>query len=415
MRKKTLVWLFGGASSSALLAACSAGSDISAFSGVPPLQGGAGGGGGAVASGGLGPGSGGVILGSTGGAPPFGASGGGGAVKPGVDAGACGRVIQKTENVRAPVDIIFGIDTSGSMMEEVAQVQQNLNAFSQQIIAANVDVHVIILASLQTGVVPGGAAVDGPCIGAPLGSGRCPDDSKPPAFVHLNAPVASWDVLDVYVNRYPEYKAHLRENSLKTFVTISDDNADSATHPIGFILPPPVHHTADSFITAVAALEPGSPMWSNWRYSGIYSFTLCPPSQFGAVGVVHADLVQKTKGVAGDLCLQNFQPVFDVLAAEVVTGSKIACDWSIPPPPNGEKLDVNNTAVQFTVNGVQEPPLPKIADGASCAGHEAWYYDNPAAPTRVFACPAMCQRVQAAKNAEVAVLFDCAPPQIIIR
>jgi hypothetical protein len=77
------------------------------------------------------------------------------------------------------------------------------------------------------------------------------------------------------------------------------------------------------------------------------------------------------------------------------------------------RLDIDKTAVQFTVNGIQEPPLPKAQDSTICEDHEAWYYDNPAAPTRVLACPAMCTRVQAASEAEVNVLFDCVPPVIL--
>jgi hypothetical protein len=93
----------------------------------------------------------------------------------------CGAVSQMAENVLQPVDIIFGIDTSGSMAEEVAEVQKNLNAFSQQIIAAGIDVRVIMLASPKgAGAGSGGYAVDGPCIAPPLGSGQCPADSKPP-------------------------------------------------------------------------------------------------------------------------------------------------------------------------------------------------------------------------------------------
>lgn len=139
------------------------------------------------------------------------------------------------ENMLQPadIDIVFGIDTSGSMSEEVAEVQQNPNRFSRQIIDSGIDVRVLVLSTLQGAALLGGVTVDGPCIVPPLGSGQCPNDSNPPSYVHVDTMVASWDVLDVYVNAYPMYREHLRENSLKTFVTISDDNADSSTSPFG--------------------------------------------------------------------------------------------------------------------------------------------------------------------------------------
>jgi hypothetical protein len=337
------------------------------------------------------------------------------------DGGSCGRVTEKSKNTRTPVDVIIGIDTSGSTSQYVQMTQDNLNAFAQQITKANVDVHIIIVASTKTGRVPY-YDVDGPCIAPPLGSGNCPDDSNPPKYVHLDVYVDSFGVLDAYINQYPNYKKYLRNNSVKTFVSITDDNADPSSNPLAVAAgyPAPAYHTADAFIDAVNKLEPKvstldvhtTPMWSDWRYSAIFTIEMCPTSSYGSVGAVHAELVERTKGVAGDICKQDFKPVFDTLANNLVSGTRLACEWVIPKPPNGEELDINNTAVQFTVNGKKEPPLPKVQNEASCKDHEAWYYDKPTVPTRVLACPAMCERVQAAREAEVAILFDCASPVI---
>jgi hypothetical protein len=325
---------------------------------------------------------------------------------PSVPGQECGAVTQRAENTLQPADIIFGIDTSGSMSEEVAEVQANLNAFSQQIIDSGIDVRVIVLATPQGSAMPGGVTVDGPCIAAPLGSGQCPDDSNPPTYVHVNQMVASWDVLDIYVNAYPTYKPHLREGSLKTFVTITDDNADSETSPFGLLGVRPTIHTADDFIAAVGNLEPGSPMWSDWRYSGIYSFTLCESAAFGAVGAVHEALVAKTGGVKGDLCLQQFAPVFDELAKQVAATVTLACDWAIPPPPQGETFDKSKSNVQVTLDGAVEQLL-KVPDVSQCAAIEGWHYDDEAAPTKVVACPSTCSRIQAAVDAQVDLQFGC--------
>jgi hypothetical protein len=331
----------------------------------------------------------------------------------------CGAVSQMAENVLQPVDIIFGIDTSGSMAEEVAEVQKNLNAFSQQIIAAGIDVRVIMLASLKgTGAGSGGYAVDGPCIAPPLGSGQCPADSKPPTYVHLDKKVTSWDVLDVFAKSYPDYKPHLRENSLKNFVAISDDDATSQNNPAGILVSGifgnsiglvPTIDTADKFTDAVHALDPNSLMWTNWRYSGIFAFSgTCPSAAGGgAEGKVHRELVMRTKGVAGDLCLQNFAPVFDQLAKQVTATVSLACDWAIPPPPNGKAFDSNRTNVQLTLDGAAEG-LAKIPTGKTCDDRGGWHYDDDAKPTRVIACPASCKRIQSVgSKARIDLLFGC--------
>ncbi len=323
----------------------------------------------------------------------------------------CGAVSQKAENKLQPVDIIFGVDTSGSMAEEVAQVQQHLSAFSQQIIDSGVDVRVIMLASLQgTAALSGGAAVDGPCIAPPLGSGQCPNDSNPPRYVHIDQEVTSWDVLDVYINAYPKYSQYLRPNSLKTFVSISDDNADSSTSPFSIVAElgglVPTIRTPDAFVAAVQKLAPGSPMWSSWRYSGIFSFTACPSAELGAVGTVHQQLVARTGGVAGDLCLQDFAPVFDKLAQQVADVVALSCDWQIPASPQGGAFDRAKTNVQLTLGSAVEQ-LRKVPDVSACGSREGWHYDNEAQPTKVVACPKTCERMQAAKDAQVDLQFGC--------
>src|SRR5262245_55620830 len=48
---------------------------------------------------------------------------------------------------RAMVDIIIGIDTSASMVDEINQLQMNLNAFAQKIGQSGLDYHVVLVAS----------------------------------------------------------------------------------------------------------------------------------------------------------------------------------------------------------------------------------------------------------------------------
>jgi hypothetical protein len=313
----------------------------------------------------------------------------------------CAAVSRTAENRLQPADIIIGVDTSGSMDEEIAFVQQNLNAFSQQIIDSGIDVRVILVAAEQPPpAMPGifGFIDDdddyGVCIAAPLGSGMCPADSNPPVYTHVNTEVGSNDVLSVLVSAYPSYKAQLRPDSLKTFVSVTDDDAND----------PPIN-TAQGFITAVQALEPTDPtMFSDWRYSSIYCFTAC--EQAAQVGAVHRDLVAQTQGIEGDLCLQDFKPVFDALAQQVLEGVMLECDWEIPPPSSGEVFDAMKTNVQLLLDGAPHM-LGKAAEAAACADREGWHYDNEAAPARVVACPATCARIQAAKSAQVDILFGC--------
>ena len=102
---------------------------------------------------------------------------------------------------------------------------------------------------------------------------------------------------------------------------------------------------------AVSALDPDPAMWATWKYSSIYCHTDCKPAAAN-VGLVHADLVAKTGGIGGDLCLQDFGPVFNELATAVAESVTLACEWDIPAVPMGETFDAGKTNVELTVNGV---------------------------------------------------------------
>jgi hypothetical protein len=49
-----------------------------------------------------------------------------------------------------------------------------------------------------------------------------------------------------------------------------------------------------------------------------------------SAGKVYLDLIKKTDGLWGDLCKQDFKPVFDLLSTEVVKNAGLACEWAIP-------------------------------------------------------------------------------------
>jgi hypothetical protein len=316
----------------------------------------------------------------------------------GADDGQCGVVTQMAQNMLQPVDVILGVDTTGSMGEEIGFTEQNMNAFSEQITSAGIDVRVVLVSSPKDGMPLIPVHLDGVCIAAPLGSGNCPADSNPPRYVHIPQPHTDGDMLQNYIDTYPMYKEYLREDSFKTFVSISD--GDIASNPV-FAQP---IGSAETFIAAVDALEPNSPMWRNWRYSAIYSFSLCGIGN--DIGATHAELVSRTQGVGGDLCLQDFRPVFDDLARQVMEVVNLACEWDIPPPPRGETFDPGKTNVQLTLEGTAEP-LGNAATAADCGTRDGWHYDDDAAPRRVVACPFTCTRIQAALDARVDLLFGC--------
>lgn len=311
------------------------------------------------------------------------------------DDGGCAAVSEMAKNELSPVDIIFAIDTSGSMTDEKNFVQANMNMFSQQIFLANIDDHVVMIAE---------ASPDGPCVNVPLGSGSCPGDTKLPDYLHVVQGVSSSNALQQIIATHTQWQTSIRPNSIKHVVVVSDD--DSAM-------------TAADFDTQFKALDP---TFGDYIFHAIVAFDDPDPLECGLpgatccnglfplsadIGQVYIDLAAMTGGVAGDLCLQQFGPVFDQIAQSVQTTTPLSCEWDIPEPPEGQSFDPTKVNVDLNLDGVDES-IFFVDSEAACAGGEGWYYypDN-SAPVSIRACPTTCTRVQAATQAQVDILFGC--------
>lgn len=291
-----------------------------------------------------------------------------------------------------PADIIFAIDTSSSMTEEIRFTQTYMNEFSQLIIDSGIDVRVIMIAGPRTGGVgaPGGGGQgQSVCIDAPLGSGTCPTDTNMPKYVHIDQYVDSHNALDVILDTYPMYKQYLRANASKSFVVISDDNATMM---------------APAFSQAVTALDAN--MFKTWTFNGVYCFTRCG-NLAAAVGSVFQELVTQTKGVGGDLCEQDFQPVFKRLAEQIVqnAGSKIACEWNFPRAPEGKSFSTELVQVQRS-GGSSMAKLTRVKSSNECMPG-GWYYDDVVNPKKIIACPQTCTDLQNDRGGKIDITFGC--------
>lgn len=309
----------------------------------------------------------------------------------------CAAISETATNRLQPADIIFAIDNSGSMDEEIVFVREQMNRFSQLITDSGIDVRIILISAgigMQDPDSDGDSDEqdNGICIDAPLGSGSCPDDSAPPRYLHVAEEVSSSDALNLFIETYPRWRDQLRSTATKTFVVVTDDDATDGPND-----------SASAFTAAAKALDPS---FNAFVFSGIYCFTECPEA--AEIGRVYIDLVAQTGGVAGDLCLQDFASVFDDLADAVIGASRLSCEWTIPAPPPGQNLDPALVNVQYTPSGTGRAETVLHHDSiAACGGDEGWHYDNNAAPTKVIACPATCTRLQADESAKIDVLFGC--------
>lgn len=307
----------------------------------------------------------------------------------------CQEIVDKADVGPRPQDIIFAIDTSGSMIQEAAFVQQQMNSFSIQIDAANIDSRIILLAELPPIFGPG------VCIDPPLGSGGCPaSDSNPPAFLHVpDSDISSSNALQRIIEFYPNYTPFLRPDAVTHLVIVSDDDsalpaADFTTMFTG--LSP---HLV-SFVThgIISSEDPDASC-----AAGTSCCTLAADQ-----GTVYQELIAQTGGVEGNLCDQQFQPIFQAVAQQVIGGAGLACTYTIPPPPPGETFDKDQVNVEFEDGMGNKLEIGRVDDFAACAGvSNGWYYDDPNEPTRILVCPQTCDTVQGFSSAAVAIKFGC--------
>jgi hypothetical protein len=333
--------------------------------------------------------------------------GGSGGIK---EDAACATVSAEAKAQLQPADIIIAVDTSGSMDQEIQQVQANLNNFASIITGSGIDAHVILIADATM------------CIPAPLGSGQCNGaDEKLPTYRHVVQTVASTDGLQVILQTYPQWKDSLRPGASKTIAIVTDDDSsmpagDFTTQLLG--LDPPTFQ-GFKFHAIASNVDPDDITFTclSCAINGMFScnncMEKCCDKMIGCSplpadkGTVYIDLVNQTGGIFGDLCIQDFGPVFQDMATGVVQSAQLSCEYAIPMPPEGETLDPNEVNVNYTPTGQMPKPILNVKTPADCGVQGGWYYDDPAAPKKIIMCPSTCDTLKADATGKVDVLFGC--------
>lgn len=176
-------------------------------------------------------------------------------------------------------DVIFVIDTSGSMDEEAAAFQNSVNQLAAAAEQNLIDLSVVLIAGTEV------------CVPPPLGSGNCASDKNLPRYRHIITSVGSNDALIVLINTYPLWAASLRPGATRAIVVISDDDSDMS---------------ANQFESMLLSRDAG---FANYRFHGaVADFVISPTDQCflsgrgAAAGTVYLDLITRTGGTFTNLC-----------------------------------------------------------------------------------------------------------------
>jgi hypothetical protein len=96
---------------------------------------------------------------------------------------------------------------------------------------------------------------------------------------------------------------------------------------------------------------------------------------------------------------QDFQK-----ALNAIRGLTLACEYQIPPPPQGQTFDESKVNVVYTPanSGPQT-----LTYNQSCTGGTGWHYDDVKNPQKIILCQSTCDSVQQ-KSGKIDIVLGCA-------
>ena len=276
----------------------------------------------------------------------------------------------EAEEASRPADIIFAVDASGSMRGEARAVQDQLNRFASEVLATEVDPHVIMITSPSFVTVP-----------PPLGT-----DAE--HFLMIPEHVGSHSALARVVELFPRYSSFLRPNAVTHIVIVTDD--ESSMRGADFSARMQMNLGHEFVLHAIASPRP--------RCSGA-----------AAPGDIYYQLAAETSGVTHPICTGDWTAVFDAIAIAVNERASLPCSLSIPEVPEGSSWDPMRVNVDYRPGGMGDAEtLPFVPDEASCDRRGGWYYDHPTEMTTIHLCPNSCDRITSDVMGTLQVRVGCA-------
>jgi hypothetical protein len=115
----------------------------------------------------------------------------------------------------------------------------------------------------------------------------------------------------------------------------------------------------------------------------------------GTTAALIVDLSQDASKQLSDELNKARQQITTTTTKTVIQSSKLACEYTIPPPPEGTVFDPGKVNIRFTSSGGASEQVFRSDSLAACAttAAKSWYYDDPNSPTKILMCPATCKSI----------------------
>ncbi|MFT4703343.1 MAG: hypothetical protein ACI81R_001034 [Bradymonadia bacterium] len=313
----------------------------------------------------------------------------------------CSEITATAEAVVGPVDIIWAIDTSGSMGEEIVLVQEQMNLFTEFMAVSDIDYRVVLIAA-DPAPCTGEDCLDslGVCMPEPLSSADvCPDvDSG--VYRHVRSTVSSTDAFDQFDRNWGAYSDVLRPDASAQFVVVSDDESGRNKSWFQDRMNPrfPNGFTFHSIVSLIEQEDPDCPPLFPCPSTGCSG----PYGDAERRGTQYIVLSRETGGVEASICETDWSAVFERLATGVAAGAALPCVYEIPEIPFSE-IVYDRVEVTLTRSEGDVVALERVDSFEQCDGGQQWYYNDNHAPTLVRICPSAC----GAQAGTLEIGFEC--------
>lgn len=338
---------------------------------------------------------------------------------------ACSDVRADVPVGKRPADIIFVIDNSGSMTEEIVAVQNTINTnFADVFNRSGLDYRVVMVSSHGNATTQQSI-----CVSMPLSTITCSPvpsmpGNNPPRFYQYSIEIESTDSLQRILSSYDGvqkdkfnlapagWSTWLRPEAFKVFIEITDDESalNYATFDTQLLAKGPtqfgtaakrnyVFHTIGGFrenSPPTKAWGPADPIVTSRCTRG---FSVNPSTQYQNLSIL-------TGGLRYPICeFGSFSSIFESIATGVLTSGPAACTFPLPVPADGQKVDRSSVTLEFTPTGAGSPVV--FGQGASAAEctPNSFYLDGD----QVRLCPDACAQVQKDATGKLQIVYDCEP------
>jgi hypothetical protein len=286
---------------------------------------------------------------------------------PDADAGSCLEFTAEPRNVRAPVDLILAVDTSGSMDQETDRVEERLNQLTRTI--GGSDIRVVLVANNDA------------CIPPPLsGSIGCPDIDGP-QYRHVRNKVDSGEVFATVLASWSAFEDFLRPDEAALHILVVTDDNDDDSH--------------ETFRAQVEGSDGRTMIFHSLTAANLSGGDtgLVPCVGWGGVGAApgteYRALSDDTGGVKASICEDDWDGIFAALAAAIADRSVVPCEYVLPDPEPGLEIDTDLVNVRVTPRGGAPRVIPNLDDLGECDALGGWVWAD-ATRSRIVLCDQVC-------------------------